>query len=154
MGAHILRTIHYVMRGTMRDLEATTSCSMSSPTGGYSSYTSVYIYISLYIQDNDKKYIIMKQFLPQLYLYIYKFWANYKYSLNRHIGTYLQICSCFRFSSDSVGFLLDPSGPVSFYRFVGSHPEGPVSQHYSFVIHSWIHPLYFLIYHFGIKENS
>ena len=36
--------------------------------------------------------------------------------------------SLFLVSSDSVGFLSDPSGPVSFSRFVGSHPEGLVSQ--------------------------
>ena len=63
-----------------------------------------------------------------MYLYIYNFRANYKCSLNRHIGTYLQICHCFRFSSDSAVFLLDPSSPVSFSRVVGSHPEGLVSQ--------------------------
>ena len=81
---------------------------------------------ALCIYDNDNNFLqqLTNSFCPSC---IYT--ANYKYSLKRRIGTYLQISSCFRFSSDSVGFLHDPSGPVLLCRFVGSHPEGPVSQH-------------------------
>ena len=125
------------MRVTMKELEVATSSSMSSPIDGYNKMTfctqlSVTLYLSIHTLSIPTIITTFSTtFLPYLYLYIYMFRAYYKYSLNRHIGTYLQICPCFRFSSDSVEFLPDPFGSVSFSRFVGSHSKGPVSQQIS-----------------------
>ena len=68
-------------------------------------------YLSLY----NKNYYNVTSIvvLPQLYLYIYNFWANYTYSLDRCIGTYLLICPCFQFTPD-------PYGLVSFSKLAWS----------------------------------
>ena len=74
-GAHRLQTVHYVIRGTMRNSEAMTSSSITSPTGGYKRCNNLYLELSLslslYMQtlntQNDNNY----NYVCPSYIYTY-----------------------------------------------------------------------------------
>ena len=113
---------------TMESTEATTSCTPSSPRGGYNGGNNLSLSLSLsihcYTLYNYKSVQQHKFFCPKSYLYTYDFRAIYTYGpkgLNR-----TQSCMC-PFQPDEEGYHQAFNHPV----LLTCHLEGPVSQHIS-----------------------
>ena len=106
MRARRLQLSLYEKGGTTGDLEATTSCSISSPTGGFSSLSlslcTTIIQLTTTTTTSD---------CPKSYLYLYEFRTIYKYSLYKHTKN---IFADMFLDPVHTGSIQIPSGPVRF----------------------------------------
>ena len=120
-------------KGKIRDSEAMTSSSVSSPTGGYNKVSlcishTLSLPLSLCYNMNNN----IQSDCPKSYLYLYKLRAIYKYSLNRLTRNIFTDMSLFRVSPGllqfpnlfrfSPGPLYSPPDPIQRDRFSQQSP--------------------------------